>query len=443
MGKGWIAAVATLCIAVSGCSGSSVGGPARSPSATGTSPAVSIPASPSGPTRAEMWTEDVQDLMERMAALHPDLYHGVSKSELDAAAATLVDDVPSLRDDQILVGVMQLVAMVSALGRDGHMGVWPPENPDAVHRYPIRLWEFPDGLYVTAVRAPSENLAGSRLTAIDGMPIDEVLQHLDPVVPRDNDSNLRAARMVFLTSAEVLSGLGIASSADHIDVEVTDPATRATRTATIEAVDAATFAGWVGGWELLLPARDDLLLLQDTDADVWTRYLFTDRALYVQYNHVDPTSSDAVDEIDSELATHHVDRIVLDLRNNGGGEAEGYRQLLDRLADPSIDRPGRLFVLIGRLTFSAGASFVAEIERDVTRASFVGEPTGGAPDFWADVTTVTLPNSGLKALVSTTYEGYGRPGDPRLEIEPDVPVDMTAADYFAGQDPVLEAALAG
>jgi hypothetical protein len=376
-----------------------------------------------------------------MEALHPDLYHGVSKSALDAAASSLIDRVPSLRDDQVLVGVMQLVAMVSANGRDGHMGVWPPDNPDTVHRYPIRLWEFPDGLYVTAARAPNEDLTGSRLTAIEGMPIGEVLREIDPVVPRDNDSNLRDARTVFLTSAEVLTGLGIADSADHVEVEVTDPSTGAVRTATVDAVDGATFADWVGGWELLLPARDDLLMLRDVETDVWTRYLPESNALYVQYNHVEPTSSDAVEQIDAGLRRHDVGRVVLDLRNNGGGQAEGYRQLLELLADPAVDRPGHLFVLIGRLTFSAAASFVAEMERDVPNALFVGEPTGGAPNYWADVTNVRLPNSGLTALVSTMYEGYGVAGDPRLSIEPDLPIEMTAPDYFAGRDPVLEAAL--
>jgi hypothetical protein len=99
--------------------------------------------------------------------------------------------------------------------------------------------------------------------------------------------------------------------------------------------------------------------------------------------------------------------------------------------------------LIGRLTFSAGASFVAEIERDLPSAALVGEPTGGAPNFWADVAVITLPNSRLRVLISTTYEGYGRPNDPRLAIDPDRAVALSSTDYFSGRDPVLDAALAG
>jgi hypothetical protein len=391
-------------------------------------------------SRAERWSEDVTYLVERMEAIHPDLYHGVSRTTVHDAAEELVESVSGLDDDEVLVEVMRLVALISTNGRDGHMGVWPPDNPDLVHRYPLRLWEFPDGIHITAAREPNQDLVGARLTAIDGVPIEDVMARVDPVVPRDNDSNLRAARLVYLTSAEVLAGLGIARHAGAIDVQVTNPE-GVTATGTVGAVDGATYQAWIDGWELALPERRDVLLLCDLERDFWIRYLPDARALYVQYNHVLPSSANVADAVRSGLRRHPVNRVVLDLRNNGGGEAEGYADLLNLLAGPEIDRPGRLAVLIGRLTFSAAASFAAELERLAPHAVFVGEPSGGAPNFWADTVTVTLPNSGVEALVSSTYEGYGAPGDPRMAIDPDVPVAFSWSDHAAGRDPVLAAAV--
>ena len=404
----------------------------RTPQPTSPSPVLS---------REERWTKDIGYLVEQMRSVHPDLFHGVPEGTFDRAVHDLVAALPDLDDDEILVGVMHLVAMISAHGRDGHMGVWPPDNADVVHRFPISVWEFPDGLYVTAARRPNDALVGSRIVSVDGLPIHEVLRRIDPVVPRDNASNLRDARTVFLTSAEVLDGIGIAEDPLTMRLQLETPDGER-RTATIDAVDADTFSTWVGGWELLLPPRPHLLFLRDATDAFWLRYMRASRTLYVQYNVVHEHSAQVVHQIERAVRARPVDRLVLDLRNNGGGEAGGYRDLLRYLVRPDVDRPGRLSVLIGRLTFSAGTSLAVLLERR-TDAVFIGEDSGGAPDFYADPVTVTLPYSGLRVLVSTQYFGIGGPNDDRLSLEPDLAVTFSSSDYFSGRDPVLEAALAG
>jgi hypothetical protein len=56
------------------------------------------------------------------------------------------------------------------------------------------------------------------------------------------------------------------------------------------------------------------------------------------------------------------------------------------------------------------------------------------------VEVVTLPTSGIVVLISSRYHERA-PGDDRLELLADVPVELTWDDYAAGRDPVLEAAL--
>ncbi len=388
-------------------------------------------------TRDERWEQDIDSLVTQMEAIHPDLFHGVPKETFDAQVEDLVAATPTLTDDEILVGMMRLVAVISSHGRDGHMGLWPPDNPEAVHRFPVRLWEFPDGLYVTA--AQNAGLVGSKVRSVDGVPIREVLQRLDPVVPRDNASNLRDARTVFLTSAEVLTGLGIADDASVMMLETEAPDGTVT-TETVDAIGGDAYADWVGGWELLLPTRAHLFFLRDPSAPFWLQYLAPSRTLYVQYNVVEETSAELVQEIAASMQENPVDRVVLDLRNNGGGEAGGYRDLLHLLAGPQMDRR-ELEVLIGRLTFSAGTSLAVLLEQRAAHVSLLGERSGGAPNFWADPTTVTLPNSGLQAQIADRYEGIAGPGDTRLTVRPDVVVPFTAHDYFSGHDPVLARAL--
>ena len=69
---------------------------------------------------------------------------------------------------------------------------------------------------------------------------------------------------------------------------------------------------------------------------------------------------------------------------------------------------------------------------------------GGGLNFWDDVSSLAadLPVP-MRVGVSARHWVFSDPDDPRLTIEPDTPVDVTAADFFAGRDPALEAALAG
>lgn len=54
--------------------------------------------------------------------------------------------------------------------------------------------------------------------------------------------------------------------------------------------------------------------------------------------------------------------------------------------------------------------------------------------------TVTLKHSGIVVLISKRYHEKA-PGDDRLQIQPDVPVEASWADVVAGRDTVLDAAL--
>ena len=135
-----------------------------------------------------------------------------------------------------------------------------------------------------------------------------------------------------------------------------------------------------------------------------------------------------------------VERFVLDLRRNRGGNGELNRPLLLAiLKSPKVDRKGRLFAIVGRSTWSAAQMLVNELER-YTNVTFVGEPTGGKPNAYGDSRRITLPNSGITVRVSTLW-WQGDERDRRPWTAPHVAADMTFADYRANRDPALKAAL--
>lgn len=108
-----------------------------------------------------------------------------------------------------------------------------------------------------------------------------------------------------------------------------------------------------------------------------------------------------------------------------------------------MNKRGKLYLLISRATFSAAANFAAEIDRD-TRAVIVGEPSGGGVETYGDTFPVLLPSVGWYVHIAARYHERKRGlNDRRLAVEPDVRIDLTAKQYFAGIDPVLERALKG
>src|SRR5918994_1325622 len=73
------------------------------------------------------------------------------------------------------------------------------------HFYPLRVRDFADGVHVVA----GGKHVGKRVAAIDGVPIGEVIERVEPLIPRDNASTVRLLLPEYLVCAEVLRGLGI------------------------------------------------------------------------------------------------------------------------------------------------------------------------------------------------------------------------------------------
>jgi tetratricopeptide (TPR) repeat protein len=130
---------------------------------------------------------------------------------------------------------------------------------------------------------------------------------------------------------------------------------------------------------------------------------------------------------------------VLDLRLNRGGNGTLNRPLVRSLVGMrKLEGKGKLFVLIGRSTFSAAQFLVNDLEQ-YTDAVFVGEPSGGKANSYGDSRKITLPHSGLTVRVSTLW-WQEDPRDSREWKAPDIAADLTSHDYRNNRDPAWEAA---
>ncbi|MGE3174575.1 MAG: hypothetical protein AB7O97_18230 [Planctomycetota bacterium] len=394
--------------------------------------------------RAAAWREDVQHVRQQWAALHPDPWHACAADAFDAACAAFVAAVPGWTDDRCLVELMRLVAQLGP-EREGHAGV---VATDALTFLPVQLHEFADGVFVVDAATAHLDLVGARVLRLGDAAIDDVLAAVDPLVPRDCAMNARVRRLPLAIAPPVLHALGLAPSRDRVVVRVQAQGATAPRDVTLVGAPFAERLEWsVPGLlpDAPRPDRPRPRHLTGRARAFRLETLADDGAVYVQYNRMDRQSERgetvrAFAERVLAAAAAPSARVIVDVRWNGGGDNTTYRPLLDALADAGCNRPGGLFVLMGRRTFSAAGNFVTEVERR-TEAILVGEETGGSPNQFGDARTVPLPRHPALAVRIPTRYHEKAPGDPRLTHAPDLPVAYTAADWLAGRDPVLQAAL--
>lgn len=409
--------------------------------------------------RDQQWREDLDALVAGLRANHPNPFHGIPEPEFLEAVAALDSDIPNLTDGQVERELFRLVALISRNGRDGHTMYAPAES--RIQLLPLQLYQFSDGLFVIDAGPPHEDLIGNEVRKIGGTKVRRIARALTPYVSKDNDQTVAWLLPNFMTIAPLLASFDFIDSADGGDaVEAVDAISETKpvklrlrdengkkEKASVEPVSFADYLEWREFPTLKLPQARDELYLSDSYDPYWFRFLRDSGTLYVRYNQVFARNDAGVrlakfvKKLKRQLRRKPVDRLVIDLRQNNGGDLTTYEPLLALLRnDADVNQPGKLFAIIDRGVFSAAANFVTDLERQ-TDFLFVGESIGGSPNHYGDAVPVVLPNFGGRIFVSTIYHQRSDPDDPRLTIDPDIEVELTAADYFAGRDPAMTAIL--
>jgi hypothetical protein len=213
----------------------------------------------------------------------------------------------------------------------------------------------------------------------------------------------------------------------------------------IDAVLAPVTGGAVR-WIEARSGGDRPLRELNPERNHWFTQVPGTRMIYARYRQVkddpDETVAQFADSLFASVEAARADRLVLDLRGNVGGDGGLNRPLVQHLIRcDRLQRPGAMWALIDRGTFSAAVMMSADLELR-TATLLAGEKTGGHPNSYGDSRRVVLPQSGLTVRVSSLYWQLTSPQDRRDGITPHVPVTMRFTDWQANRDPVLEAALA-
>lgn len=404
-----------------------------------------------GMSREEGWRADLRFLAREVKRRAYAPFRSMPGAAFDVALVELGQEIPALSDLQIIV---ELRRILGRLG-DGHVEVSLPDgHPDLRQLLPVQFSLFEEGLFIVAAHRSHEDLLGAQVLEIGDHAIEEVIAACDPILPRDG-GNAQWPKHVLprrLRELPLLHALGIAPSQTALALRVQDLG-GAARTVTLHAIPdqppgrAQHFPNAPERWARL-PATLGTALphyLRNTRAPYWFAYLPEERIVSLQINAVQDHPAESLAEFGARvfgfIDDHVVDKLVIDLRWNGGGNTFLLLPLLRRIIGSSLNSRGRLFVIIGRGTFSAAQNFTSMVQKH-TDAIFVGEPTGSSPTFVGETIPFSLPYSKTVVNVSDLLWQGTWPMDYRSWLAPTLYAPPTFAAFRQNRDPAFEAILA-
>lgn len=361
---------------------------------------------------------------------------------------------------------MTALLRIGAFARNGHDwlnngGGWLPD----LH-LPVRILWLADGMTVAQAGPGYERLLGGDILRIAGRTPAELLATLRQY-NGGTDDFIKTRGIWLVESPQLLKAIGVAPRVDRIQLQVRR-ADGVVETCELKAVNGKHSPhdeNSLGVWSRAATAKQRQLrwksagtgsepfYLQEPDRTFRMHELPQLDALYVQFrsNLDGPNESIAAfaQAVRDKLATTPMHHVILDQRFNTGGNTDITMDLMREIGQRTN---GRVYVLVGPRTFSAGIVSTALVKHaSGNRAILVGEETGDRLRWWSEGASACLPSSkycmayttGLWDLAKGCAGETGCYGD-RFDaavphLSPDLSAPVTRAAWLAGRDPAMEA----
>lgn len=387
--------------------------------------------------RKEMWTSEIGILQDQLPKLHKSLFSNITKDQWNNRLDKLKENIDQLTDSQIRVEMMKTVASVG----DGHTSTYL----SAVSFFPFYFIWLKDGIFCEAATSSQKEALCKKLVAIGGIEINKAIEMVSECVSHDNEYGLQDSLTYWLIDVDVLTGLGIIKDAKNAIYTFEDKNGKRVDVSAM-AYNSSDSVSWDKDdkYEDIMRTNPPIYRSQPR-YHYWGDYFSQYSLVYIQYNrcrsYTDYSFTEFVDDIKKFFNQNTPSKLVIDIRQNGGGSSSVMAPLLDWVTSSYVNKPDKLFVITGKSTFSSAVINAVQLKRS-TNATFVGEPTGGKPNHYGEVRYFTLEKAKMDVFYSTKY--FKIFYDDKVDtLHPDDTIETTSEEYFSGIDPIMDAIVNG
>ena len=406
------------------------------------------------------WRQDINFIINTIEEVHPNPYWRITKESFLSKKNELLKELKGMSPTDIQVRMIQLVASI----QDGHSSLSPYGPNGFKSIFPIRTYQFTDGLFITAISKEYEELAGAEILKIGHLDTPSALHLISTLWTNENEFEKLNGAVFYLTSPEALKSLKIINDINvlTLTVRLRSGEEQTISIRRIEQEFDLSFIYWGEMWgpgEIEYVTGIDFLnsnsYYDQENVDLplhlryrstfWFKYLEKERLIYLQINSMGDSRKESLssflNRLWAEVDTKPVDKFVLDIRYNVGGDGSRVNDILHGfIKRDEINKSDKLFTVLGRATFSAGVN-LASAMKDHTNTTFIGSPAGAYHNHNGDAETFVLPNSKMELQVSTSWHQPFSSRDTNRLIPIDIPIMLSSSEYFGKVDPIMTSIL--
>lgn len=378
--------------------------------------------------RNEKWTKDIDYLEKQLPKKHKNLFFSLSEEKFHKEIESLKNQVPKLNDDEVKVEIYKIVASVN----DAHTSAYS----ETEKIFPINLYCFKEGIYAINTLPEYKEILNCKLTKINGKDIDDIEKETSKIISHENKAQLKNRIPKVLTNPSMLHGLKIINSTEKATFTFQNAENK---TFDVDIKSVKTNKNLAKKLKSHNRDKDMPLYMQNQDKNYWFKYLKSEKTMYFKYNSCmemkEKPFKDFSKELLKSIDKNNPEKLIIDLRDNGGGRSPILDPFIKQIKKRNINNKNKLFVILGRRTFSSAILNAITLKNE-TKATFVGEPTGGKPNHYGEVRDFKLPNT--KMIISYSKKYFETSKEDTPSFMPDKIIEPSIYEFKDNKDIILE-----